>query len=59
MTDIIRHEPGPAHRGFAECTEAEARAAFRERYGREPARVVEHPRGVFLCGPVERGHADA
>jgi hypothetical protein len=53
MTDTIRHEPGPAHRGFAECTEAEARAAYVAMYGREPARVIEHPRGVWLCGPVE------
>lgn len=55
----IHYVPGPAMRGFGDCTEAEARAAFAAMYGREPVRVVEHPPRVWLCGPVERSHADA
>lgn len=53
MTETsIHYVPGVPMRGFGDCTEQEARAAFAAMYGREPERVVVTGGGV-LCGPVE------
>ena len=53
MTDWKDNE---GMRGYAACSEAEAKAAFRKRYGKQPEKVIKIADEVstaYYLGPVE------
>lgn len=52
LFDPARAEAPQYWRGYTpDTTDAEARAAFVARFGREPARIVRE-RGIVLAGPI-------